>query len=111
MQRPPPLLLDETRINAPAPDHYDPFQESNQGYSYSGMFGPAGANHKTRELMYETQVALEQEFNAKSNLLPQSIENELAAARLTGGNEPSTASGSNSPRTGCPKYAYSTQIR
>ncbi|WP_426202475.1 S-type pyocin domain-containing protein [Pseudomonas sp. TWP3-1] len=88
MQRPPPLLLDETRINAPAPDHYDPFQESNQGYSYSGMFGPAGANHKTRELMYETQVALEQEFNAKSNLLPQSIENELAAARLTGATNP-----------------------
>lgn len=88
MQRPPPLLLDETRIDAPAPDHYDPFQESNQGYSYSGMFGPAGANHKTRELMYETQVALEQEFSAKSNLLPQSIENELAAVRLTGAMNP-----------------------
>ncbi|WP_339478226.1 S-type pyocin domain-containing protein [Pseudomonas fluorescens] len=82
MQRPPPLILDATHINAPAPDHYDPFKESNQGYSYSGMFGPAGANHKTRELMYETQVALEQEFSAKSILLPQSIENELAATRL-----------------------------
>ncbi|WP_150617165.1 S-type pyocin domain-containing protein [Pseudomonas fluorescens] len=82
MQRPPPLILDATHINAPAPDHYDPFKESNQGYSYSGMFGPAGANHKTRELMYETQIALEQEFSAKSILLPQSIENELAATRL-----------------------------
>ncbi|PKA69240.1 S-type pyocin [Pseudomonas baetica] len=82
MQRPPPLILDATHINAPAPDHYDPFKESNQGYSYSGMFGPAGATHKTRELMYETQVALEQEFSAKSILLPQSIENELAATRL-----------------------------
>lgn len=88
MQRPPPLMLDETRITATAPDNYEPIKESNLGYSYSGMFGPAGANHKTRELMYETQIAVEQEFSAKSTLLPQSIEAELAAIRLQGPTNP-----------------------
>ncbi|WP_460130830.1 S-type pyocin domain-containing protein [Pseudomonas sp. H1_D05] len=82
MQRPPFLELDETRIEAPAPDNYEPFKESNVGYTYSGTFGPAGANAQTRQLMFETQTTVEQEFNAKSVSIPQSIEVELAAIRL-----------------------------
>ncbi|WP_259741259.1 hypothetical protein [Pseudomonas fluorescens] len=90
MQRPPPLLLDEIRINAPAPDDYEPFKESNVSYSYSGTFGPAGANSQTRQLMYETQTAIEQEFNARSGSIPQSIEVELAGTRLEGPTNPLT---------------------
>lgn len=81
MQKP-PLILDATHITAEPPNNWDPFKDTTQGYSFSGMFGPAGANHKTREIMYNTQIALEQEFGAKSTLLPQSIEAELAATRL-----------------------------
>ncbi|MCO8314334.1 S-type pyocin domain-containing protein [Pseudomonas mandelii] len=87
MQKP-PLILDATHITAEAPDNWDPFKDSTQGYSFSGMFGPAGANHKTREIMYNTQIALEQEFGAKSTLLSQSIEAELAATRLEGPTHP-----------------------
>ncbi|MDT9675008.1 S-type Pyocin [Pseudomonas sp. JV414] len=87
MQKP-PLILDATHITAKAPDNWDPFKDTTQGYSFSGMFGPAGANHKTREIMYNTQIALEQEFGAKSTLLPQSIEAELAATRLEGPTHP-----------------------
>ncbi|URM28156.1 S-type pyocin domain-containing protein [Pseudomonas frederiksbergensis] len=83
MQKP-PLILDATYITAEPPNNWDPFKDTTQGYSFSGMFGPAGANHKTREIMYNTQIALEQEFGAKSTLLPQSIEAELAATRLEG---------------------------
>lgn len=83
MQKP-PLILDATYITADPPNNWDPFKDTTQGYSFSGMFGPAGANHKTREIMYNTQIALEQEFGAKSTLLPQSIEAELAATRLEG---------------------------
>ncbi|WLG91357.1 S-type pyocin domain-containing protein [Pseudomonas cucumis] len=83
MQKP-PLILDATHITAEPPNNWDPFKDTTQGYSFSGMFGPAGANHKTREIMYNTQIALEQEFGAKSTLLPQSIEAELAATRLEG---------------------------
>jgi flagellar biosynthesis GTPase FlhF len=57
-------------------------------YSYSGMFGPAGANPQTRELMHETQVAVEQEFNARTASIPQTIEVELAATRLEGPTNP-----------------------
>jgi hypothetical protein len=88
MQRPPFLELDETRIEAPAPDNYEPFKESNVGYTYSGTFGPAGANAQTRQLMFETQTTVEQEFNAKSVSIPQSIEVELAAIRLEGPTNP-----------------------
>ncbi|MFI8224844.1 S-type pyocin domain-containing protein [Pseudomonas sp. NPDC085632] len=88
MQRPPFLELDETRIEAPAPDNYEPFKESNVGYTYSGTFGPAGANAQTRQLMFETQTTVEQEFNAKSVSIPQSIEVELAATRLEGPTNP-----------------------
>ena len=87
MQKP-PLILDATHITAKAPDNWAPFKDTTQGYSFSGMFGPAGANHKTREIMYNTQIALEQEFGAKSTLLPQSIEAELAATRLEGPTHP-----------------------
>ena len=87
MQKP-PLILDATHITAKAPDNWDPFKDTTQGYSFSGMFGPAGANHKTREIMYDTQIALEQEFGAKSTLLPQSIETELATTRLEGPTHP-----------------------
>lgn len=83
MQKP-PLILDATHITAEPPNNWNPFKDTTQGYSFSGMFGPAGANHKTREIMYNTQIALEQEFGAKSTLLPQSIEAELAATRLEG---------------------------
>ena len=38
--------------------------------------------------MYDTQIALEQEFGAKSTLLPQSIETELATTRLEGPTHP-----------------------
>ncbi|WP_447783671.1 S-type pyocin domain-containing protein [Pseudomonas germanica] len=88
MQRPPFLELDETRIEAPAPDNYEPFKESNVGYTYSGTFGPAGVNAQTRQLMFETQTTVEQEFNAKSVSIPQSIEVELAAIRLEGPTNP-----------------------
>jgi hypothetical protein len=88
MQRPPFLELHETRIEAPAPDSYEPFKESNVGYTYSGTFGPAGANAQTRQLMFETQTTVEQEFNAKSVSIPQSIEVELAATRLEGPTNP-----------------------
>jgi hypothetical protein len=87
MQKP-PLILDATHITAEAPDNWDPFKDTTQGYSFSGMFGPAGANHKTREIMYGTQIALEQEFGAKSTLLAQSIEAELASTRLEGPTHP-----------------------
>lgn len=87
MQKP-PLILDATHITAEAPDNWDPFKDTTLGYSFSGMFGPAGANHKTREIMYDTQIALEQEFGAKSTLLPQSIETELATTRLEGPTHP-----------------------
>lgn len=87
MQKP-PLVLDATHITAEAPYNFYPIKESTQGYSFSGMFGPAGANHKTREIMYNTQIALEQEFGAKSTLLPQSVEAELAATRLEGPTHP-----------------------
>ena len=83
MQKP-PLILDATHITAEAPDNWDPFKDTTLGYSFSGMFGPAGANHKTREIMYDTQIALEQEFGAKSTLLPKSIETELATTRREG---------------------------
>jgi hypothetical protein len=88
MQRPPFLELDETRIEAPAPDNYEPFKESNVGYTYSGTFGPAGANAQTRQLMFETQTTVEQASNEKSVSIPQSIEVELAAIRLEGPTNP-----------------------
>ena len=87
MQKP-PLILDATHITAEPPDNWDPFKDTTLGYSFSGMFGPAGANHKTREIMYDTQIALEQEFGAKSTLLAQSIEAELASTRLEGPTHP-----------------------
>jgi len=88
MPKPPPLELDPLHIREFAPDDYEPFKETNVGYSYSGTFGPAGANSQTRQLMHETQVAVEQEFNAKAASIPQSIEVELAAIRLEGPTNP-----------------------
>lgn len=88
MPKPPPLELDALHIREFAPDDYEPFKETNVGYSYSGTFGPAGANSQTRQLMHETQLAVEQEFNAKAASIPQSIEVELATIRLEGPTNP-----------------------
>ena len=45
MQKP-PLILDATHITAEAPDNWAPFKDTTQGYSFSGMFGPAGPTIK-----------------------------------------------------------------
>lgn len=88
MPKPPPLELDPVHIREFGPDGFEPFKERDMNYSYSGMFGPAGANPQTRELMHETQVAVEQEFNARTASIPQTIEVELAATRLEGPTNP-----------------------
>ncbi|TDK57580.1 colicin transporter [Pseudomonas moraviensis] len=88
MPKPPPLELDPVHIRELGPDGFEPFKERDMNYSYSGMFGPAGANPQTRELMHETQVAVEQEFNARTASIPQTIEVELAATRLEGPTNP-----------------------
>jgi len=88
MPKPPPLELDPVHIREFGPDGFEPFKERDMNYSYSGMFGPAGASPQTRELMHETQVAVEQEFNARTASIPQTIEVELAATRLEGPTNP-----------------------
>lgn len=88
MPKPPPLELDPVHIREFGPDGFEPFKERDMNYSYSGMFGPAGANPQTRELMHETQVAVEQEFNARTASIPQTTEVELAATRLEGPTNP-----------------------
>jgi len=88
MPKPPPLELDPVHIREFGPDGFEPFKERDMNYSYSGMFGPAGANPQTRELMHETQVTVEQEFNARTATIPQTIEVELAATRLEGPTNP-----------------------
>ncbi|WP_460154298.1 hypothetical protein [Pseudomonas sp. S3_G06] len=44
MPKPPPLELDPVHIRELGPDGFEPFKERDMNYSYSGMFGPAGAN-------------------------------------------------------------------
>lgn len=88
MQRPPPLQLDATHTTAAAPPGFQPAIPTTDPNRYTGVFGTPLSPVRYQQVLQNFIAPLEAEYQARTVLIPQTIEADLAAARLEGSTQP-----------------------
>ncbi len=87
MQKP-PLELPAIHTTASAPPGYEPAWSPAKDHRHSGMFSQPLNSSRYQQVLQNFITPLDNEYQTKSALIPQSIEADLAATRLEGSTQP-----------------------
>lgn len=89
MQRPPPFELTEAvHTTELAPPGFEPAIPTIDPNRYSGPFGTPLSTVRYQQVLQNFIAPLEAEYQARTAMIPQNIETDLAAARLEGSTQP-----------------------
>lgn len=89
MQRPTPFELTEAvHTTALAPPGFEPAIPTIDPNRYSGPFGTPLSTVSYQQVLQNFIAPLEAEYQARTAMIPQNIETDLAAARLEGSTQP-----------------------